>query len=67
MAQSSGPTEPKWGLPAPSPWPIGQALAPLQTLLCQHVKEGQCTGHPMPKVGAARKLGRPTTLAGRPA
>jgi hypothetical protein len=29
-----------------------QALVPFQTLLCQCVKEGRCTGYPMPKVGA---------------
>jgi hypothetical protein len=42
-------------------------LVPFQTPLCQRVKEGRCTGHPMPKVGAARKLGCQTTLAGQPA
>jgi hypothetical protein len=53
-AQSPGPTEPKWGQPIPPP-------------LCQRVKEGRCMGHPMPKVGAARKLGGLATVAGRPA
>jgi hypothetical protein len=54
------------GRPAPPPSPADQVLAPFQTLLCQRVKEGQCTRHPMLKGGAAKKLGRPTTLAGRP-
>jgi hypothetical protein len=42
-------------------------LAPFQIPLCQHVKEGQCMGYPMPKVGATMKLGRPATLADRSA
>jgi hypothetical protein len=50
MAQNSGPTEPKWGRPAPPPWPVGQVLAPFQFPLCQHVKEGWCTGYLIPKV-----------------
>jgi hypothetical protein len=56
------PTEPKWGQPAPPPWPARWVLAPFQTLLCQCVKEGRCTGHLMPQVGAAKKLGRLTSL-----
>jgi hypothetical protein len=67
VAQSLGPTEPKWDQPAPPPWLAAQVLASFQTLLCQHVKEGRCTGYPMPKVGAAKKLGRSATLAGWPA
>jgi hypothetical protein len=59
VAQSPGPAELKWG------WSVVQVLVPFQSLLCQRVKEGQCTGHPLPKVGAARKLHRPATLAGR--
>jgi hypothetical protein len=65
VVQSSGPTELKWGRPAPPPWPAGQVQAPFQIPLCQRVKEGRCTGYSMPKVGAAKKLGRPATLAGR--
>jgi hypothetical protein len=65
VAQSLGPTKPNWDRLAPPPWLAGQVLAPFQTLLCQRVKEGQCTGHPMPKVNAAEKLGRPATLASR--
>jgi hypothetical protein len=42
-------------------------LAPFQILFCQRVKEGRCTENPMPKVGAAMKLGRSATLAGPPA
>jgi hypothetical protein len=61
VAQSPGPTKPKWGRPVPPPWPAGQVLAPFQSLLCQHVKVGWCTGYPMPKVSAAMKLGHPTT------
>jgi hypothetical protein len=57
VAQSLGPTKPKSGRSAPPPWPAGQVLAPFQILLCQRVKEGQCTGYPMPKVGADTKLG----------
>jgi hypothetical protein len=64
VAQSKGPTEPKWGRSAPPPWPAGQVLAPFQILLCQCVKEGRCTGHPMPKVGVAKKHDHPATLAG---
>jgi hypothetical protein len=44
-----------------------QGLASFQTLLCQCVKKGWRTGHQMLKVGAAMKLGRPATLAGRSA
>jgi hypothetical protein len=50
VAHSPDPIEPKWGWLAPPPWPAGQVLAPFQFLLCQRVKEGQCTGYPMPKV-----------------
>jgi hypothetical protein len=67
VAQRPGPTEPKWGWQAPPPWLTAQVLVPFQTPLCQHVKEGQCMGHPMPKVGEPRKLGHPATLAGRSA
>jgi hypothetical protein len=59
VAQSPGPTEPKWGWPAPPSWQAGQVLAPFQTLLCHRVNESPCTGHAMPKVGEAKKLGRP--------
>jgi hypothetical protein len=45
VAQSLGLIEPKWGRPA------GQVLALFQFSLCYHVKEGQCTGYLMPKVG----------------
>jgi hypothetical protein len=51
VAQSPGPTEPKWDRPAPPPWPAGQVLAPFQFSLGQRVKEGRCMGYPMPKVG----------------
>jgi hypothetical protein len=61
MPQSPGPTEPKWG------WLAGQVFTPFQIPLCYRVKEGRCMGYPMPKVGAATKLGCPTTLAGHPA
>jgi hypothetical protein len=54
VAQSSGPTELKWGRPGPPPWPAGQVLAPFQFPLCQRVMEGRCTGYPMPKVGGGR-------------
>jgi hypothetical protein len=67
VAQSLSPTEPKWGWPAPPPWPAGQVLAPFQIPLYQHVKEGQCMGYPMPKFSAAIKLGHPATLADRSA
>jgi hypothetical protein len=46
-------------------WVLQPAPPRSETLLCQRVKEGWCMGHPMPKVGAARKLGRLATLAGR--
>jgi hypothetical protein len=64
VAQSPGPTEPKWGQPAPPLWLAGQVLVPFQIPLCQRVKEGRCMGYPMLKVGAAIKLGHPATLAG---
>jgi hypothetical protein len=67
VAQRLGPTEPKWGRLAAPPWPAGQVLAPFQTPLCQCVKEGWCMGHPMPKVGAANKLGHSATLASQKA
>jgi hypothetical protein len=51
VAQSPSPTEPKWGYPAPPPWPAIQVLASFQFLLCQCVKDGRCTRYPMPKVG----------------
>jgi hypothetical protein len=54
VAQSPGPTEPKWGRPA------GQVFAPFKILFCQCVKEGRCTEYPMPKVGAGMKLGHPS-------
>jgi hypothetical protein len=59
VAQSSGPTEQKWGRP------VGQVLVPFQIPLCQRVKESRYTGYPMPKVGVAAKLGRLATLAGQ--
>jgi hypothetical protein len=59
MAQSPGPTEPKWGRLAPPAWPTDQVLVHFQILLYQCVKEGQCMGYPMPNVGAAEKLGHP--------
>jgi hypothetical protein len=51
----------------PGPNRAKVVLAPFQNLLCQHVKEGQCMGYPMPKVGEATKHGHPGTLAGWPA
>jgi hypothetical protein len=51
VAQSPGPTEPKWSQSAPPPWLAGQVLGPFQFPLCQRVKEGWCTGYPMSKVG----------------
>jgi hypothetical protein len=51
VAQSLGPTEPKWGRPAPPPCPASQVLAQFQFLLCQRVNEGRCTGNPLPKIG----------------
>jgi hypothetical protein len=63
VAQSPSPTEPKWRRRAPPLWPANQVLAPFQIMFCQCVKEGRCTGYPMPKVGAATKLGRLATLA----
>jgi hypothetical protein len=65
VVQCLGPTEPKWGRSAPPPWSGGQVLAPFQIPFCQCVKEGRCTGHPMPKVSAARTHGCPATLAAR--
>jgi hypothetical protein len=47
--------------------PVGQVLVPFQISLYQRIKEGRCTGYPMPKIGAALKLCRPATLAGHPA
>jgi hypothetical protein len=41
------------------PHQSGDVLAPFQTPLCHRVNEGPCTGHAMPKVGEAKKLGRP--------
>jgi hypothetical protein len=67
VAQSSGPTEPKWHWTAPPPWPVGQVLAPFQIPLCQCVEEGRCMGYPMHNVGGAFKLGCLATLAGQPA
>jgi hypothetical protein len=51
VTQSPSPTKPKWGRLAPHPWPASQVLVPFQFLLCQRVKEGRCTGYPMPKAG----------------
>jgi hypothetical protein len=62
MAQSLGPSELKWGRPAPPRWPAGQVLAPFQFRLCQRVKEGRCMGYPMPKSVEAELGGR---LAGQ--
>jgi hypothetical protein len=59
LAQRPGQTEPKWGQPAPPPLSADQVLVPFQILIFQRVKEGRCTGYPMPKVGASMKLGRP--------
>jgi hypothetical protein len=67
VAQSMGQIELKWVRLAPPPWPAAQVLTPFQTPLCQRVKEGRCMGHPMPRVGAARKVGHPATPAFRPA
>jgi hypothetical protein len=61
VAQSPGPTEPKWGQAA------GQSLAYFQKLFHTRVKGGRWSWSVMPKVGAARKLGCPATLADRPA
>jgi hypothetical protein len=63
MQQSLGPTKPKWGRPAPPPWLAGQVLVPFQFLLYQHVKEGRCTGYPMPKISGGR-VGWPTGWPG---
>jgi hypothetical protein len=62
----AGPNREKLGWPAPPPSLADQLSAPFQIPLCQRVKEGRCMEYPMPKVGAAMKLGRPTNLAGRP-
>jgi hypothetical protein len=54
VAQSLGPTEPMWVRPAWPFWPASQVLVPFQFSLCQHVKEGRCTGYPMSKVSGSR-------------
>jgi hypothetical protein len=54
MAQSLGPTEPKWGRLAPPPRPAGQVLVPFQFLLYQRVKERRWMGYPMAKVGGGQ-------------
>jgi hypothetical protein len=46
VAQSPGPTEPKWGRLVPHPWPAGQGLAYFQNLLSPHVKLSQQEGNP---------------------
>jgi hypothetical protein len=60
MWHQAGPNRAKVG-------PAGQVLVPFKILLCQHVKEGQCMGYPMPKVSVATKHGRPATIDGRAA
>jgi hypothetical protein len=62
--QSLGPTEKKWGRPAPHPWMACPVLAPFQILFFQCVKERQYMGYPIPKVSAAIKHGHPATQAG---
>jgi hypothetical protein len=47
-------------------------LAAMRQYVDKHLQElreknQECMGHPMPKVGAARKLGGLATVAGRPA
>jgi hypothetical protein len=67
VAQSPGPTELKWGRPAPLPWPSDQSLAYFRKPFHTRVKGGRWSRLVMPKLDAARKLGRPATLAGQPA
>jgi hypothetical protein len=62
VAQSPGPTEPKWGRPSPLPWPAGQSLVYFQKPFDTHVKGGRWSTSVMPKVGAVKKLGRAAGL-----
>jgi hypothetical protein len=66
MAQSSSPTEPKWGRPAPPPWLASQVFVPFQFLLCECVKEGQCTGYLMPKVSGGQVAWPASDVYGQP-
>jgi hypothetical protein len=65
VAQSPGPTEPKWCWPAPLPLSTGQSLAYVQKTFHPHAKGGQWSRSVMPKVDADKKLGHPATLASR--
>jgi hypothetical protein len=62
MAQSLGPTKPKWGRLAPLPWPIGQGLAYFRKPFHTHVKGGRWSRLMTPEVGE----GQEGWLASRP-
>jgi hypothetical protein len=55
MVQSSGPTDPKWGRPAPLPWPAGQGLTYFRKLFHTRVTGGWWSRLVMPKVGEGRE------------
>jgi hypothetical protein len=59
VARSLGPTELKWGQPAPVPWPVDQGLAYFQKPFHTRVKGGQWSRSVTPEVGEGRE-GWPT-------
>jgi hypothetical protein len=56
VAQSPGPTEPKWGWLVPLPWTAGQGLAYYRKPFHTHVKGGRWSRLVMPEVGEGRNL-----------
>jgi hypothetical protein len=65
VAQSSDPAEPKWGWPAPPPWPVDQGLEYLRNLSSTRVNLSQQEGYPMWERWCCTKLGLPAKLSGR--
>jgi hypothetical protein len=47
LAQSLGQTQPKWGRPAPPPWPVGRGLASFQNPSSTCVNLSRQEGYPM--------------------
>jgi hypothetical protein len=50
VVQSSGPIEPKWGRPAPLPWPAGRGLAYYRKQFHTRVKGGRWSRSVTPEV-----------------
>jgi hypothetical protein len=59
VAQSLGPTEPKWDRPAPPPWPAGQVLASFQFCFANVSRRVGARGIWCPKSKEAKLGGRP--------